>query len=137
MKIKVIYISSVVISLLFLIKSACMTVLLKQNQNTYYEFAKVSHQETIADFYKKQCGFCHNQEESIGPDMKKIKAVYIEKFKTKEAFVDAIYKFVKNPNKKNAIYKEGIDKFMDMPKMPFKDKEIKEVAAYIYSTDNL
>ncbi len=84
-------------------------------------------------FYKSQCAFCHTSEELMAPDMKKIKAVYLKKFKTKEAFIKAVITFVKNPNKKNAIYKDGIDNFSDMPKMPFKDEQIKAVAEYIYS----
>jgi len=93
--------------------------------------------QSAADFYKKQCGFCHTSEELIAPDMNKIKAVYKEKYKTKEAFIQAITKFVKNPDKKTAIYKEGIEDFMDMPKMPFKEEQIKAVAAYIYDNADL
>ncbi len=94
-------------------------------------------EQTTAEFYKKQCGFCHTPEELIGPDMKKIKAVYKEKFQSKEAFVKAIVKFVQNPNKKFAIYKDGIENFTDMPKMPFKEEQVKKVAAYIYNNNNL
>jgi len=87
-----------------------------------------------ATFYKKQCGFCHTKEEMIGPDMNKIKAVYLKKYPKKEDFIKAVSDFVANPDKKSAIYKDGIDNFMDMPKMPFKTDEIKAVAAYIYNT---
>ncbi len=88
-------------------------------------------------FYKNQCAFCHTSAQLIAPDMNKIKAKYLEKYKTKDAFVKAIQAFVKNPNKKNAIYKDGIDNFTDMPKMPFKDAQIKATAAYIYSAPKL
>ncbi len=97
----------------------------------------IYNQTTGESFYKNQCAFCHTKEQLIAPDMNKIKAKYLEKFKTKEAFVKAVIAFVKNPNKKNAIYKEGIDNFTDMPKMPFKDDQIKAVAEYIYSASNL
>ncbi len=86
--------------------------------------------------YKTQCAFCHTKEELIAPDMNKIKAAYLKKYKTKEAFVKAVTKFVENPDKKNAIYKAGIDNFTDMPKMPFKEAQIKAVANYIYETAN-
>ncbi len=94
-------------------------------------------QQTPKAFFKTQCGFCHNKEQLIAPDMNKIKAAYMKKYPTKEAFVKAIAAFVKNPDKKNAIYKEGIEKFTDMPKMPFKEEQIRAVAAYIYSHSNL
>ncbi len=88
-------------------------------------------------FYKNQCAFCHTKEQLIAPDMNKIKAKYLTKYKTKDAFVKAVTAFVKNPDKKNAIYKDGIDNFSDMPKMPFKDAQIKAVAEYIYSAKAL
>jgi len=88
-------------------------------------------------FYKQQCGFCHNKEELLAPDMQKIKAVYIKKYKEKEAFIKAIVNFVTNPDKSKAIYKDGIDNFSDMPKMPFKEAQIKAVAAYIYDSKTL
>ncbi len=94
-------------------------------------------QQSAQDFYRKQCGFCHTQEELIAPDMNKIKAMYLKKYPDKEAFVQAIVKFVENPNKKDAIYKDGIENFMDMPKMPFKKEQIKGVASYIYNNNNL
>ncbi len=96
-----------------------------------------NYQVSGETFYKNQCGFCHNAEELIAPDMNKIKAKYLEKFNTKDAFIKAVMAFVKNPDKKNAIYRDGIDNFSDMPKMPFKDEQIKAVAEYIYTTKTL
>jgi len=101
-----------------------------------YSFKQHQNQSAEA-FYKKQCGFCHTSEELIAPDMKKIKVIYLKKYKTKEAFINAVYKFVKNPNKNKSIYKEGIENFMDMPKMPFKDEQIKAVAEYIFKNTDL
>jgi len=95
-------------------------------------FSELRNQQSAQDFYKKQCGFCHTPEELIAPDMNKIKAKYLEKYPDKDAFIQAVIKFVENPDKNNAIYKEGIENFMDMPKMPFKKEEIKNVAEYIY-----
>jgi len=103
----------------------------------YKPTIRIYNQASGETFYKNQCAFCHTKEQLIAPDMNKIKAKYLEKFKTKEAFVKAVTAFVKNPNKKNAIYKDGIDNFSDMPKMPFKDAQIKTVAEYIYSAKTL
>jgi len=82
-------------------------------------------------FYKKQCAFCHNSEELIAPDMKKIKQIYLKKFPKKQDFMSAIIKFVKSPSKDKTIYPQS-DKFTLMPEMPFKKDDIKSVAAYIY-----
>ena len=105
--------------------------------NAYNPIVFNSNQVSGETFYKNQCAFCHTKEQLIAPDMNKIKAKYLTKYKTKEAFVKAVTAFVKNPDKKNAIYKDGIDNFSDMPKMPFKDAQIKAVAEYIYSAKEL
>jgi len=83
-------------------------------------------------FYQKQCGYCHEKKELIGPDMNKIKAFYLKKYPKKEDFVNAIITFVSNPSKKTAIYLQDKD-FMMMPKMPFKKEQIKLAATYIFN----
>ena len=54
----------------------------------YKPIVVIDEQVSGETFYKNQCGFCHNAEELIAPDMNKIKAKYLEKYKTKDAFVD-------------------------------------------------
>ena len=90
----------------------------------------------VSKFYNKQCGFCHSKEELIGPDMNKIKKTYVSKYPNKAAFIKAVSDFVANPNKNNAIYKDGIDNFVEMPKMAFKPEQVKAVAEYIYINNN-
>jgi len=101
------------------------------------DYSHIKAQQSGETFYKNQCAFCHTSEQLIAPDMNKIRAKYLEKYKTKDAFVKAVLAFVKNPVKKNAIYKDGIDNFTAMPKMPFKDAQIKATATYIYSASKL
>lgn len=104
---------------------------------TYQKVAyNTETQQSGEAFFKTQCGFCHTKEELIAPDMNKIKAAYLKKYPSKDAFVKAVMDFVKNPDKKNAIYREGIDNFTDMPKMPFKDAQIKSVAEYIFNASS-
>lgn len=87
----------------------------------------------VSKFYKRQCGYCHSKEELIGPDMNKIKQTYKKKYPGKATFIKAISAFVANPDKKNAIYKDGIDNFMDMPKMAYKPEQVKAVVEYIFN----
>jgi len=134
MKTKLIYPSLLIIALITL-----NLIIFKQQPPSIYYAETIWNTSKISgeQFYKTQCAFCHTSEELIAPDMNKIKVVYKAKYKTKEAFVKAVTAFVKNPAKKNAIYKEGIDNFTDMPKMPFKDTQIKATVEYIFSADKL
>ena len=85
-----------------------------------------------AILYKNKCGFCHKSDGLMAPNMTAIKAVYLKKFPKKIDFVNAISNFVKQPNKKTALYRKNIENFMEMPKMPFKDEDVKATATYIY-----
>ncbi len=131
------YIVNLTTGILFLLIVAVISNKINIKEDMQEAHSYLKYEQTAAEFYKKQCGFCHTSEELIAPDMNKIKAKYLEKFKTKEAFIDAVVKFVKNPDKKGAIYKDGIDNFMDMPKMPFKETQLKSVAEYIYNSPKL
>jgi cytochrome c551/c552 len=105
--------------------------------NTNYSYTSISLIDNNPQaFYKSQCAFCHTSDELIAPDMNKIKAAYLTKYKTEEAFVKAMTDFVLNPSKDKSIYPDS-QKFETMPKMPFKEVQIKEVAAYIFETSKL
>jgi len=85
-----------------------------------------------AILYKKKCGFCHKSDELMAPNMTAIKAHYLKTFPKKADFVKAILNFVKNPSKENSLCKKKVEKYMEMPKMPFKDEDVKAIATYIY-----
>ena len=134
---KILYIITV-----FVIAQFDFLVHFKEVNTSDYEKVYTSHvwsqpQQSIEDFYKKQCGYCHTKDELIAPDFNKIKAKYLEVYKTKDAFIEAIVKFVKNPDKSKAIYRKNIDNYITMPKMPFNDADIKAVSEYIYNAQNL
>ncbi len=86
----------------------------------------------IITFYNKQCGFCHKSDKLMAPNMTEIKKVYLSKFPKKEDFSKHMIDYIKNPSKEKAIFKKGSDSYMTMPKMPYKDKDIKAVVEYIY-----
>ncbi len=90
-------------------------------------------QQDPAFFYKKHCAFCHESESLIGPDMKIIKEIYLKKYPKKSEFTDRMLQFVKNPSKEKALYKKGIEEYTLMPKMPFKEEDLKAVIDYIYT----
>ncbi len=96
------------------------------------EIDKITQQDPET-FYKKQCAFCHQSESLIAPDMKIIKDVYLEKYPKKSDFIQAMLQFVKSPSREKALYKKGLEEFTLMPKMPFKEQDLKAVIDYIYT----
>ena len=85
------------------------------------------------EFYKKQCAFCHESDGLIAPDMKEVKKIYLEKYAKKDDFIKAMLEFVKNPSKDKALYKKSLEDYTLMPKMPFKEEDLKGVIEYIYN----
>jgi len=127
------------ISFLFIIALVFSFFIVNKNafsSSSLLSEVKVFEKNTETDpveFYKKQCAFCHESEGLIAPDMKEIKKIYMEKFPKKDDFIKAMLEFVKNPSKEKALYKKGLEKYTLMPKMPFKEEDLKSVTEYIYS----
>ena len=83
-----------------------------------------------------QCFICHSstasEKERAAPPMIGIKARYLEAFKNKDEFVNAIVEYAKNPTKENSKIPNALERFGIMPKQNFKDEELKKIAEYIY-----
>ncbi len=125
-----------VVSILFFQNFPSLNFNANTQKNTNAKFSDYTIIEKVNikpnEFYTKHCAFCHTSEELIAPDMKKIKSIYLKKYPKKQEFISAMLNFVKSPSKEKAIYKEALNKFTLMPKMPFKEEELKGVIDYIY-----
>lgn len=64
-----------------------------------------------------------------------VKKHYISKNTTKEAFIEAMQNWVKNPNKENAKMYGALNRFGVMPKLEFSEETIKQISDYMFDYD--
>ncbi|MCZ4409655.1 DUF3365 domain-containing protein [Cryomorphaceae bacterium 1068] len=87
----------------------------------------------------KNCFSCHSpkgaHDARIAPPMVAIKKHYIDDQTTLDIFSDDLIAFVQNPTKENSKMPGAIEKFGVMPKMEFSEKDLRDIAAYIFETD--
>jgi len=84
---------------------------------------------------EKECYICHNpkstRSDMIAPPMIAIKKHYIDGNTSKEAFSEALIKWVNDPEAETKM--PGAHKtFGSMPYLPYTDDAIRQIAAYIY-----
>lgn len=87
---------------------------------------------------QSNCFSCHNPEmgeSRIAPPMFKIRDHYLDEETTKEEFVSNIVRFVNNPTKENSVMPGAIRNFGIMPKLSFKESDLKLMAGYLYDND--
>ena len=85
------------------------------------------------------CYSCHapggGPENRIAPPMHAVKMHYNTEGISKEEFVANILAFHKNPIAENSKMPNAIEKFGIMPKFGFPDKDIEQIAEYMYLAD--
>lgn len=88
---------------------------------------------------KQNCFTCHNPnleiDNRIAPPMFKIRQHYYDDKTTKDEFVKNIIHFVNNPTEENSIMPGAVRNFGIMPKMSFKEEDLKIIAEYLFDTD--
>lgn len=82
------------------------------------------------------CYVCHSptasQEDRIGPPMIGIKRHYITDNTTKSEFIEAMQAWIKNPNNKDAKMRGAVLRFGVMPKAPYPEETIRQIADYMF-----
>lgn len=85
------------------------------------------------------CYVCHSptatEADRIAPPMVAIKKHYISDHTSKEAFKAAIQEWIKNPNQDNAKMFGAVNRFGVMPKAPYPEKTIDQIADYMFDND--
>lgn len=88
---------------------------------------------------ESSCFSCHspnvNIENKVAPSMADIKKYYVNEGVTKESFTNAIIEYVNNPTEEKAKIPQAIEHFGLMPIFNFSDKQLNQIANYIYSTE--
>ncbi|NUM51814.1 MAG: DUF3365 domain-containing protein [Flavobacteriales bacterium] len=88
---------------------------------------------------KTNCFTCHNPDlkiaNRVAPPLFQIREHYLGNETTQNGFITAIINFLSNPTEENSIMPEAVRNFGLMPKMTFKDEDIKLIATYLYNND--
>ncbi|MEN8928595.1 MAG: DUF3365 domain-containing protein, partial [Flavobacteriales bacterium] len=87
---------------------------------------------------QSNCFSCHNPEmgeSRIAPPMFKIRDHYYDEETTRDEFVSNIFHFVNSPTEENSIMPGAVRNFGLMPKLSFKESDLKLMAGYLYDHD--
>lgn len=89
-----------------------------------------------AAYFQNQCSSCHALEkEGVGPSLKDIRSTYLQKFESEKAFVEAMYHFLNQPTRENALFASYVEKTGPMPKLLYNDIELKLFLEHLFSTE--
>lgn len=129
----------------YLILSSLVVFLIGcKNSNTseytsFNESLKSNQPHPGKKLMEANCYVCHSptadHDTRIGPPMVAIKRHYINENTSKEQFIHDILNWVKNPKKENARMPGAVNRFGVMPKTPFPEETIKQIADYLFDHD--
>jgi nitrate reductase cytochrome c-type subunit len=110
----------------------------------YADFEKVTMNSNNQEHPGKKlmetnCYVCHSptatMDDRIGPPMIAIKKHYISDNTTKEEFIADIQNWILNPNEEDAKMFGAVKKFGVMPKTPYPEETINQIADYMFDND--
>ena len=82
------------------------------------------------------CVTCHAEHSAISaPSITEVQENYKRAFGDKEAFINALSKWVEHPNAETSIMLQAIKEFELMPELGFERSTLEIIAKYIYETD--
>ncbi len=91
------------------------------------------------ELMKQQCFSCHSprggEHNRVAPPMIAVKRHYLEEGDSEKDFADKMWAFLANPSEEVSMMPGAVEKFGLMPKMPFEEEQIREIAAYLYNND--
>ncbi len=91
---------------------------------------------------KQKCLICHfekpdpaRHDQMIAPPMMRVQEHYKPTFPDKEAFINAVTEWVKNPIEAETLMPGAVRKFNVMPKLVYEDKDVRAIADYLFDMD--
>lgn len=85
------------------------------------------------------CFACHNPNPDlitrVAPTLAEIKIAYKHKYEKQDEFSKAILEYMNDPKKENTLMNDAVEKYGVMPKMNFTQEDLKQIAAYLYSSE--
>ncbi|TBN00405.1 DUF3365 domain-containing protein [Hyunsoonleella flava] len=104
-----------------------------------YDIQKDISQHPGKKLMETNCYICHNPTAShdnrIAPPMIAIKKHYITDTTNKSEFIDAMQTWIKNPNAEDAKMFGAVYRFGVMPKTPYPEETITQIADYMFDHD--
>jgi len=83
------------------------------------------------------CIACHGElGKQAAPPLQEVKGYYLLKYPKKEAFVDAMSRWLLAPNEEHALHKEAIAKYKLMPYLAIDKETLRSIATYIYDSND-
>lgn len=84
------------------------------------------------------CNSCHGNitaQNRIAPSYQEIKTAYLAKFPNENDFIEAMKLFLQNPVSEKVLLKESAKKFGIMPNFGYPEKNIDQIAQFIFQSD--
>lgn len=110
----------------------------KNNYETSINFysQKLNEEHPEKKLMETYCYAYHDaktpEAKRLAPPMIAAKTRYIFNDTTKEEFIDIVQNWVKNPNEKDAKMFGAVKRFGVMPKLPYPEKDVQQIADYIF-----
>jgi hypothetical protein len=131
---------NIIYSLLFLLfLVSCKNSAKESNKDSALFQNKNSKAHPGKKLMETNCYVCHNpttnEADRIAPPMVAIKKHYISDHTSKEEFKTAIQYWIKNPTEDNAKMFGAVRRFNVMPKTPYPQETIDQIADYMFDND--
>lgn len=112
----------------------------KNHKEPYLAIKNTTKQEHPGKkLMETNCYVCHSPtasiDDRIGPPMIAIKKHYLTEGISKEQFIEDIQNWIKNPNEEDAKMYGAVKKFGVMPKTPYPEETINQIADYMFDND--
>ena len=111
----------------------------KKKGYSAYDTKKEISEHPGKKLMETNCYVCHSptatQQDRIAPPMIAIKKHYITGATTKKEFIEAMQAWIKNPNAEDAKMYGAVKRFGVMPKTPYPEETIKQIADYMFDND--
>lgn len=108
-------------------------------ENTEYPEIELIQEHPGKQLMENNCYACHNpkasEESMIAPPFVAIKMHYIAAETAKEAFVNAMVEWSKNPSEEKSKMPGAVKKFGLMPYQFFPEQTIRQIADYLFENN--
>ncbi len=111
----------------------------KNKEYSAIEKQQLANKHPGKKLMENNCYLCHSptasEADRVGPPMIAIKKHYITENTTKEAFIEAMQTWIKNPTAEDALMHGAVKRFGVMPKQAYPEETIHQISDFMYDFD--